>query len=283
MQYSGTTFCFHKDEKMPKSAQKRSNVQSKGASNDNIMANTDHDYDDGMADYLGNEEEFPPLPITPSKPPVAKKPSLSNSKNSWNSDEIVNRLANLINTRCDALEEMAKSTCAEIKDLKEKMGGMEKRIEKSEQSTLTCMNRVSDLERYGRRWNLKLYGIPEAARENVLDEVIRICQEVLPQEKEKLPDVIDVAHRLGTKRSNESRPRAVIIRFVVRRYREAIWKAAKNSPFLQSHHLRFAEDLSKEDRESRQKLWPLIKKAREEGKSAYFVGGRAFVEGSEIT
>ncbi|GAA6075855.1 uncharacterized protein LOC107689943 [Tachysurus ichikawai] len=126
---------------------------------------------------------------------------------------------------------MAKSTCAEIKALKEKMGGMERSIEKSEQSTLTCLNRVSDLERYGRRWNLKLYGIPEAAGENVLNEVICICQEVLPQEREKLRDVIDVAHRLGTKRPNESRPQA----------------------------------------------------AREEGKSAYFVGSRAFVEGSEIT
>ncbi|GAA6091646.1 uncharacterized protein LOC107689943 [Tachysurus ichikawai] len=183
------------------------------------MANTDHDYDDGVANYMENEEEFPPLPITPSKP----------------------------------------------------------------KSTVTCIIRVSDLERYGRQWNLKLYGIPEAARKNVLDEVIHICQEVLSQEREKLPDVIDVTHRLGTKCPNESRPRVVIIRFVVRRYREAMWKAAKNNPFLQSHHLRFTEDLSKEDRESRQKLWPLINKAREEGKSAYFVGGRAFVEGSEIT
>ncbi|GAA6075856.1 uncharacterized protein LOC107689943 [Tachysurus ichikawai] len=140
---------------------------------------------------------------------------------------------------------MAKSTCAEIKALKEKMGGMERSIEKSEQSTLTCLNRVSDLERYGRRWNLKLYGIPEAAGENVLNEVICICQEVLPQEREKLRDVIDVAHRLGTKRPNESRPQAVIIRFVVRRYREAMWKAAKNNPFLQRHHLHFIEDFQK--------------------------------------
>lgn len=268
---------------MPKSAQKRPKDYSKETSSDS-MASGDHDYVKGMENYLENEEEFPALPVTPSKPPVAKKPTLLHgSANCLNSDEIVNKLASLINTRCDALEEMVKLTSSEIKDLKEKIGGMEMRIEKNEQSTLTCMDRVCDLERYGRRWNLKLHGVPEAARENVREEVIRICQEVLPQEKGKLPDAIDIAHRLGSKRLNETRPRAVIIRFVVRRYREAVWKAAKNNPFLQSHHLRFTEDLSKEDRESRQKLWPLIKKAREEGKSAYFVGGRAFIQGSEIT
>uniref|UniRef100_A0A9J7ZLN7 Uncharacterized protein n=1 Tax=Cyprinus carpio carpio TaxID=630221 RepID=A0A9J7ZLN7_CYPCA len=43
--------------------------------------------------------------------------------------------------------------------------------------------------------------------------------------------------------------------------------------------MQFKEDLTKEDRDSRQKLWPLIKKARDEGKSAYFVGGRGFIEG----
>ncbi len=115
----------------------------------------------------------------------------------------------------------------------------------------------------------------------VQEEVIRICQEVLPQERDQLPAAIDVAHRLGSKRLNESRPRAVIVRFTVRRYREAVWKAAKNCPFLRDHGLHFTEDLT-EDRDSRQKLWPLIKKAREEGKSAYFVGGRGFIDGVEL-
>lgn len=56
----------------------------------------------------------------------------------------------------------------------------------------------------------------------------------------------------------------------------------KKSVFLQSKGLRFTEDLTKEDRENRQKLWPMIKKAREEGKTAYSVGGRGFINGSEI-
>lgn len=114
---------------MPKSAQKRQNDHSKETSSDS-MASGDHDYVKGMENYLENEE-FPALPVTPSKPPVAKKPTLLHgSTNSLNSDEIVNKLASLINTRCDALEEMVKLTSSEIKDLKEKIGGMEMRIEK---------------------------------------------------------------------------------------------------------------------------------------------------------
>jgi len=268
---------------MPKSAQKRPNALSKAANIDDDEVITDHDYKDGMIHDLNNKDEFPPLAITPSKPPLAKKPTLSQTGPDLKSDEIVAKLANLINTRSDALEEMVKATRTEIKDLKEKMCSIERRVEKSEQSTLTCMNRVTDLERYGRRWNIKLHGIPEAVKENIREEVIRICQEVLPQDRDQLPAAIDIAHRVGFKRPNESRPRAVIIRFVVRRYREAVWKAAKNNPFLQNHGLHFTEDLTKEDRESRQKLWPLIKKAREDGKSAYFVGGRGFVDGVEIT
>lgn len=49
-----------------------------------------------------------------------------------------------------------------------------------------------------------------------------VCQEVLPHEVAKLPDAIDVAHWLGTKQVNETRPRATIIRFTARRFRDAV-------------------------------------------------------------
>ena len=47
--------------------------------------------------------------------------------------------------------------------------------------------------------------------------------------------------------------------------------------------LRFAEDLSQLVREARLKTWPMVKKARSEGKPAYYVGARAFINGKEIT
>ncbi|KAI2655011.1 Ribosomal RNA large subunit methyltransferase H [Labeo rohita] len=48
------------------------------------------------------------------------------------------------------------------------------------------------------------------------------------------------------------------------------------------HHLRFAEDLSPEDRERRNKLWPLVEKARQQGCRAYFVGPKAYIDGKEL-
>ncbi|ROK74157.1 hypothetical protein DPX16_22298 [Anabarilius grahami] len=42
------------------------------------------------------------------------------------------------------------------------------------------------------------------------------------------------------------------------------------------------EKMVASDRERRQLLWPAVDKARKEGKRAHFVGGRAFVDGSEI-
>lgn len=50
--------------------------------------------------------------------------------------------------------------------------------------------RVDDLETYMRRRNL--IGIPVVADENG----IRICLAVLPSKKKKLPEVVDVVHRL---------------------------------------------------------------------------------------
>ncbi len=155
-------------------------------------------------------------------------------------------------------------------------------MERNEDSALKTMNRVSELERYSRRWNLRLQGLPEDREEAVRARVTSVCQAVLPEEKETLPAAIDVAHRVGKLRQDNTKPRGVIMRFISRRCRDAVRKAAKNNSYLQNKGFRFTEDLTQEDRENRQKLWPHIKKARDEGKTAYFVGGKGFVNGSEI-
>ncbi len=98
---------------------------------------------------------------------------------------------------------------------------------------------------------------------------------------------IDVVHRLGKVRSENAlssgqKPRGIILQFTMRHFRDALWKAAKNSPYLAKHHLRFAEDLSSEDREQRNKLCPLVEKARQQGCRAYFVGPKAYIDGKEL-
>lgn len=250
-----------------------------------ISISSDHDYDNGMECSVLHEEEFPPLPVTPSKPPLAKKPApgrFRSADNIFASDNTAQKLADLINSRSDALEKMIGDIRTDMKAVKEKVAYIEQRVEKNEETTLKCFSRVVGLESYWRRWNLRLHGVPESERENVREDIIDICQQILPTLKEKLPDSIDVAYRLGKKRRDDLKPRVIIIRFISLRHKQELWKAAKNCAFLKAKGLRFAEDLSEEDRENRNKLWPKIKKARDDGKTAYFVGGRGFINGIEI-
>lgn len=118
--------------------------------------------------------------------------------------------------------------------------------------------------------------------EDARKRVIEICQAVLPECKNRLLDTIDTVHHIGLKTPNSNKPRALIIQFTSRVCRNDVWRAAKTSVYLRSNNLKFAEDLSKEDRERRNKLWPIIEKARNEEKSAYFVGCRGFINGKEV-
>lgn len=99
-------------------------------------------------------------------------------------------------------------------------------------------------------------------RERVTD----VLAHVAPSIRDSLQAGVDIAHRLGPKETSKNR--AIIIFFAMRRIRNAVWAAARKCKFLQKNNLRITEPLSPEDRVIRNKLWPLIKKAREEGKRA---------------
>ncbi len=96
-----------------KSGLKRPNVNESSEEANNSFLASDHDYSsNGMDCNLQTifEEEFPPLPVTPSRPPVPKKPSLiTNEDDDDGSDDAVRSLADLINNRSDTLEEMLES------------------------------------------------------------------------------------------------------------------------------------------------------------------------------
>ncbi|XP_064872087.1 zinc finger protein with KRAB and SCAN domains 7-like [Oncorhynchus nerka] len=171
----------------------------------------------------------------------------------------------------EGLKKTVEFACGEINDVKSRVAKVEKNVERVEKNNNVYNRRLNDLEQYTRKWNLRLYGLPELENEDVRGEAIRICQEVLPAENNKVGDTINVVHRLGKKQQqSDSRPRGIIILFTTRFYRDAVWKAAWKNAFLQSHGMRFAEHLSPEDIERRNKLWPRIKIARSEGKAAYF-------------
>lgn len=255
------------------------------------------------------EEDFPSLPITPCASPAGKLRKNMDTEASTVLSQL-SSLTKLINSRSDTLEKMVSgnsivisemkkavqentkhitavkesfdAVCAEINDMKDRVANMETQVEKCQTNAEAQERRISHLESYSRRWNLKLYGLAEKEKQDVQQEVIQVCQSVLPEAKDKLPDVVDTVHRLGLMKPSNNQPRGVIIQFTSRIYRDAVWRSAKKSTFLKDNNLKLAEDLSADDPARRNRLWPAVDKARKENKMAFFVGGRAFVNGKEI-
>ncbi len=181
-----------------------------------------------------------------------------------------------------AVKESFDVVCAKINDMKDRVLSVESQLEKYKANAESQEKRISHLESYSRRWNLKLYGLAEKENQDVRREVVQVCQSVLPEAKDKLPDVVDTVHRLGHRKPNNNQPRGIIMQFTSSIYRDAVWRSAKKSAFPKDNNLKLAEGLSAVDRDRRNRLWPAVEKARKENKLAFFVGGRAFVNGKEI-
>ena len=73
-------------------------------------------------------------------------------------------------------------------------------------------------------------------------------------------------HRLGRKKEGTSRP--IITRFLRYPDRERVFKAALETQ--EEIDVKVYADLPKEIQENRKKQWPRTKRAREEGRIAYF-------------
>uniref|UniRef100_A0A147AN56 Coagulation factor VIII n=1 Tax=Fundulus heteroclitus TaxID=8078 RepID=A0A147AN56_FUNHE len=182
----------------------------------------------------------------------------------------------------DDLKSSINFLSADIQDIKSTLQTTVSRVSKAEEKIQALENKVLELAREKKRWNLRLRGMPEEGTEDVRLKVVEVCQNIIPNYKEKLLEVIDSVHRLGKKHPTKPHPRDIIIQFSMKHFRNMIWKMAKNSGYLKQRNLLFKEDLSVEDREKRSRLWPIIQQARKDKKIAYFVGGRAFVDGKEI-
>ncbi|MEQ2166525.1 hypothetical protein GOODEAATRI_029253, partial [Goodea atripinnis] len=187
------------------------------ATTGNVLFDNCHKYAANLLTLALNEEEiddFPTLPVTPLKSPAPKKVMYERSNSDPSAtNEIIFGLSALINSRSDNLEIMVKENklkfeglkktigfiCAEMRDVTGKVSDLEKEVAREEGRVDNCQQRLAELERYSKRWNLRLQGAEETEKEDIRRKVIEICQSVLPEHKHKLPDAIDVVHRLGAK------------------------------------------------------------------------------------
>lgn len=107
---------------------------------------------------------------------------------------IIDAVSAKINERADGLEKMIRENTSKIVDLETSLNHAYKSIEElkpantatsekctSQEKTITDMQeRLSEAERFRRRWGLRLYGVPENQDENVKRLVRDICNRVAP-------------------------------------------------------------------------------------------------------
>lgn len=182
------------------------------------------------------------------------------------------------------LASMAKAVefnAAEIKDCKTQLQTTEQEVSVIKKDNAMLMERVLELERYKRRWNLRIRGIKECEGENTREMVANLLIKISPAWAPNINHIVDSAHRLGRREVN--RTRQVIVQFTQRLHRDALWKMTKDSSICKELGIGFIEDLCKADREARVTLWPKIQQARAAGKRAYYRGGDGYIDGHRIT
>ncbi|ROL47372.1 hypothetical protein DPX16_23796 [Anabarilius grahami] len=94
---------------------------------------------------------------------------------------------------------------AEIKDCKRENVEMSKEIAKINKTDTELRNRMVELERYKRRWNLRINGLQEKSDEDPRKEVCGLIAEKAPHLVHKLEDIIDSVHRVGKKEHGKQR------------------------------------------------------------------------------
>ena len=88
---------------------------------------------------------------------------------------------------------------------------------------------INNLEQYGRRNNLRIDGIaedyPETAEQT--GRKLAECLNATIQDLNIRRCDIDIAHRIGKRNNNNQRPRQIIVKFVSRMTRDAVWQGKK--------------------------------------------------------
>ena len=134
----------------------------------------------------------------------------------------------------DRLSKKVETQEKEIKDLKEEIVSLNKTNDLNRE-------KIEENQQYGRRNNIKIYGLKEKERgenaEETMEVVVKLFNEKLGVKVEKQD--IDVVHRIG--RMEEGRYRTIVVRFVRRVVRAKVIEKRRQ---LKSSGVVIADDLS---------------------------------------
>ena len=154
----------------------------------------------------------------------------------------------------------------ENKIRKEKETLTNNRIDQLEELNATLKDRVIDLQARSMRDNLIFYNISEKKDENVKEIIHNMLEKQLGLEKAKENFKIDRAHRLG-KNIRSSKPRAIVSKFNYYPDKEQILANARK---LKGTGIAVSEQFPDEIMKVRKRLYPVLKKAKQEGRRTNF-------------
>ena len=186
------------------------------------------------------------------------------------------------------LRKAAEYTGKELTDLKTCVANMcsqtasgtaEMQNHNMEIQQLKCRN--IRLEAYTRRESIKIYNLQEIEGETPRDTEKLVCSMMEEKMKNSRVDMNEIrferVHRLPTRhnpRSMNTRP--VIAKFSFYQNKEFIWSKVKN---LKGTKIGISHDHHKEIEAIHTKLYPVLKKAKQEKQSAFFKVDKLIING----
>lgn len=250
---------------------------------------TDHNYQMDVT-ASSSKRKSPNTPTKISTPPNKVVVSQVKDPDSALYDAIqkltgkIDVLSAQLTATSDMLEKLSARTDkneADIMDCNVKVAKLEITVPTLAKENEELKDRVLELERYKRRWNLKLQGLKEKYDENTRSEVIDILAKIAPQWAASVESTVDTVHRLG--RKEDGKHRQIIIQFTARVHRDGFWKVTKNNKICKELGIYFKEDFCQQDRDARAAVWPKMERARAIGKNAYYRGHVGYIDGVRVT
>lgn len=131
------------------------------------------------------------------------------------------------NKSYEVLYERIEESTSKLQVTMEKIEGYVKEVDslKSDNvalkmKVLSLESRLEDMENYSRRNCIEIQGVPEERDEDVLDVIKKVGNALDTNITE---DMVDACHRLG-RRTDEKKPRGIIVKFVRRMDKEQLMK-----------------------------------------------------------
>ena len=160
----------------------------------------------------------------------------------------------------------------ESEQLKKSEGETKKRIENLEQLNSTLNNRVIDLQARSMRNNLILCNIKESDGEDTMEIIKDIMENTLGIENAKSIK-IDRSHTMGKKQvKTTTKQRAIVAKFNYFPDKERILANARK---FKGTGMAVSEQFAKE----RKRLYPEMKKAKQQGKRVKLVRDKLYIDG----